>query len=315
VLVRRFLVALALCVTMVGFALAQEVQLKWEFKKDQPFFQTMDTETKQSMKVMGMDHTQNQKQTFIFSWTPKEQDKDKNWIVAQKIEAVKMNIEIGGNKVEYDSTNPTSAAGNPLGDFFKTLVGNEFKLTISPEMKVIKIDGRDEFLQKLIKGNPQMEPLLKQILGDDALKQMADPAFASTPPKAVKKGDTWEKKSTLNMGPIGTYDTTYKYTYEGKQDKFDKIKVDTTLVYQPPGPNAGGALPFQIKSAKLDSKGGTGTILFDNDKHRLDKSETKLTIAGKMTIGIGGMNTDVDLTQEQTTTVTTSDKNPVAAPK
>jgi hypothetical protein len=307
--------ALALGIGIVGIAFAQDVQLKWEFKKDQPFYQTMDTETKQTMKVMGMEHTQNQKQTFIFSWTPKEQDKDKNWVINQKIEAVKMNIDIGGQKVDYDSTNPTSATGNPLADFFKSLVGSEFKLTVSPEMKVIKIEGRDEFLQKLIKTNPQMEPLLKQILGDEALKQMADPAFASVPNKAVKKGDTWEKKSTLNMGPIGTYDTTYKYTYEGKEGKLDKIKVDTTLVYGPPGPNAGGALPFQIKSAKIETKGATGSILFDNEKHRLEKSDTKLKLEGKMTISIGGMNTDVDLSQDQTTTVTTSDKNPVGTEK
>src|SRR6516165_4776140 len=98
-----------------------------------------------------------------------------------------------------------------------------------------------------------MEPVLKSILGEEALKQMSDPAFASIPPKPVKKGDTWEKKSTLNMGPIGTYESTYKYTYEGKQEKLDKIKVDTTLRYDPPGANQSGSLPFQIKTAKLDS--------------------------------------------------------------
>jgi hypothetical protein len=314
VLVRRFLIAIALTSSTVGSALAQDtVDLKWEFKKDQPFYQTVDTSTTQSMKVMGMDHTQTQKQTFTFSWTPKEQDKDKNWVVAQKIEAVKLNVEIGGNKVEYDSTNPSTVAGNPLADFFKALVGSTFTLTISPEMKVLKIDGRQEFVDKLVKSNPQMEPLLKQILSDEALKQMADPAFACVPNKPVKKGDTWDKKSTLNMGPIGNYDTVYKYTYEGKADKLDKIKVDTTLAYQPPGPNAGGALPFQIKAAKLESKGGTGTILFDNVKHRLERSDLKLKLDGKLTISIGGMNTDVELNQDQTVVVTTSDKNPVGA--
>jgi hypothetical protein len=300
------------CVSLVGSAFGQEVTLKWEFKKDQPFYQTMDTETKQQMKVMGMDHTQVQKQTFIFSWKPKEQDKDKNWIVTQKIEAVKLNIEIGGNKVEYDSTSPSSTAGNILADFFKALVGSEFKLTISPDMKIVKIEGRDEFLQKLVKANPLMEPLLKQILGDEALKQMSDPAFASIPSKPVKKGDTWERDSKLNMGPIGSYDTKYKYTYEGKQDKLDKIKVDTTMTYQPPGPAAGGALPFQIKAAKLEGTPATGTILFDNEKHRHAKSDSKLTLKGKLTIAIGGMNTDVDLVQDQTTTVTTTDSMPGA---
>src|SRR5947209_8860176 len=112
-------------------------------------------------------------------------------------------------------------------------------------MKITKIDGRDEFLKKLIKENQQMAPLLQTILSDEALKQMFEPAFAVVPDKPVKKGDTWNRKATLNMGPIGTFDTEYKYTYEGAdENKLQKIKVQTSLKGQPPGPNAaGGALP------------------------------------------------------------------------
>jgi hypothetical protein len=302
VLVRRLLFAVALYIPLIGSALAQEkttdgVLLKCEFKANQVFYQTMDTETKQTMTVMGMNHTQNQKQTFVFSWTPKEQDKDKNWIVVQKIEAVKMNIDLGGNKVEFDSNNPAAAAGNPLGDFFKALVGSQFTLHISPEMKVIKIEGRDDFQGKLIKANPQMEPLL-------------NPAFGAFPPHAVKKGEKWTKDSTVNIGPIGSYVTKYTYTYEGKQDKFDKISVVTDLKYQEPGAAGGGELPFQIKAAKLESKGATGTILFDNEKHRVNQSDTKMKLEGKLTISIGGTNTEVDLVQDQTTTVKTSDTKP-----
>jgi hypothetical protein len=308
---RHSLLAGLAWVALVVPAFGQDtVTLKWEFEKGKPFFQELTTETKQTMKVMGMDVTQNQKQTFIFSWTAKEQDKDKNWIVTQKIEGVKMDIEIGGNKINYDSTNPATGTGNPLADFFKALVGSEFELTISPDMKITSIKGRDEFLNKLIKANPQMEPLLKQILGEEAMKQMADPAFAAVPEKPVKKGDTWEKKSSLNMGPIGSYDTTYKYTYEGKDNKLEKIKMDTATTYQPPGANAGGNLPFKIKAAKLESKGGTGTVLFDNDKHRVDSSEMKLKLEGELTIDISGMTTAVNLVQDQTTTVKTSDQNP-----
>src|SRR5262249_44600534 len=153
-----------------------------------------------------------------------------------KLEAVKMSTEIGGAPTKYDSTEPAQAGGNALGEFFKALVGSEFKLTLSPDMKIIKIEGRDEFVNKLVRANPQMDAILRQILGDEALKQMAEPAFAAIPNKPVKKGDTWERKQTLNMGPIGTYDTVNKYTYEGKDGKLDKIKVDTTLKYAAPGP-------------------------------------------------------------------------------
>jgi hypothetical protein len=270
----------------------------------------MTTDTKQTMKVMGMDINQNQAQTFIFSWTPKDTDKEGKTTILQKIEAVKMDIEIGGNKISYDSTRDTST-GNPLAEFFKALVGSEFRLTVGPDYKVTKIEGREEFVKKLINANQQMEPLLKQILSEEALRDMADPAFAAIPGKPVKKGDTWTKDTTLNMGPIGSYKTTHKYTYEGKEGNLDKIRVETTLAYQPPGSAGAGGLPFQIVSADLKSTQAGGTILFNAAAGRLESSEMNLKLAGKLTIAIGGMNTEVELNQEQKTTVKTSTDNPI----
>src|SRR5437763_11088314 len=82
VLHRRWFAVALIFAGLAGPALGQDtVTLKWEFTKDKPFYQTMNTVTKQNMNVMGMTITQDQDQTFIFSWTPKEQDKDKNWII------------------------------------------------------------------------------------------------------------------------------------------------------------------------------------------------------------------------------------------
>jgi hypothetical protein len=145
---------------------------------------------------------------------------------------------------------------------------------------------------------------------------MAEPAFGAIPAEPVKKGQKWEpKKTTLNMGPIGTYNTTYSYTYEGKDGKLDKIKVESKLEYAAPGAAAAGALPFKIQKADLASKESSGTIWFDNEKHRLDHSEMKLKLEGKLTIEIGGMATEVSLTQNQTTKVTTAETNPAAPAK
>ena len=299
---------------LVAPAFGQEAALKWEFQKGKPFYQEMTTTTKQNMKVMSMEVAQNQTQTFIFGWTPKDKDKDGNWMIEQEILAVKMDIEIAGQKIPYDSTKEGAGAGNPLADFFKALVGSKFTLTITPDMKVKSIEGRKEFVDKLIKANPQMEPLLNTILSDEALKQMSDPAFAAVPNKAVKKGENWTGESKLNMGPIGSYDTKYKYTYEGKDGALDKIKVDATLSYQAPSATASAQIPFKIKSATLTSKSATGTIWFDNTKHRLEKSDQKMTLEGKLTIDISGQPSDVELTQDQTTSVKTTDTNPVTPP-
>jgi hypothetical protein len=291
--------------------------LKWKFEKNKTFYQTMTTDTKQTMKVMNNDVNQTQKQTFYFSWTPLKEEKD-GWLIQQKIIGVAMDIDIGGSKISYDSTKESNAT-NPLGEFFKALVDSEFTITLNTKtMEVTKVEGREKFIDKLTKANPQMKQLLEQILSEKALKEMAEPTFAVVPPKEGEK--KWTKKTTLDMGPIGKYDNEYTYTDEGKDDKekkLEKIKVDTTLKYAPPsGDVAGqGGLPFKIVSADLKSTNATGTILFDTEKGRVDSSTMKLDLKGELSIEIGGQKTKVELSQTQETTVTTSDDNPVSKKK
>jgi hypothetical protein len=307
----------ALCgLVLVGSAVGQEpVEIKWKFEKGKTFYQEMTTESKQTMKVMGIDVNQTQKQTFFFSFTPESQDeKDKSWRIKQKIEGVQMDLQISDSKISYDSFKDATSTNNPLADFFKALVGQEFILTITPEMKVTKVEGRDEFLKKLVNVNQQMEPLLKQLLSDEALKQMADPAFSMVPDKPVKPGDNWKRTTKLNMGPIGTYESTFTYTFEGldeKEKNLAKIKVATDLKYVAPTAGSGpAALPFKIVSADLKAKDAAGNVLFDVEKGRLHSSDLGLTLEGKLSIEVSGMTSEVELTQKQTTKVKTSDTLP-----
>jgi len=283
--------------------------LKWKFEKGKPFYQKMTTETKQTMKVMNNDVNQTQKQTFYFSWTPEKQEGD-TWTIKQKIEGVAMDIDIGNQKISYDSTGK-DAPNNPLSEFFKALVGSEFTITLDTKtMKVTKIEGRDEFLKKLTNANPQMKSLLDAILSEKALQEMAEPTFAAIPGKEETAGEKWKRESSLDMGPIGKYENTYTYTYEGKDGKNDKIKVETNLKYVAPGEvaGAGTGLPFKIKSAELKSSNANGTIVFNPEAGRIESSNMTVTLEGKLSIDIGGQVTDVNLSQTQTSKVETSDK-------
>jgi hypothetical protein len=307
----RSLWAVGLVLAWAVPALAQEpVDLKWKFEKGQRFQQELTTETKQQMNIMGNNIAQNQKQTFIMSFTPQSQDKDKNWIIKQRIDAVKMEIQVGGQPVVYDSTKE-GGGSQPLTEFFRALVGTEFNIVLSPEMKVVRVEGRDEFVKRLSAANEQMKPLLGQILTDEALKQMADPAFSVLPGKPVKRGDSWERRSTLNMGPIGSYDCIYKYTFDGLDEK-DKnlanIKVDSTLKYIAPQGNPPNAFPFQIVKADLTSKDGSGEIQFDIAKGRVVSSSLSMKMDGTITISVGGQQSEVKLSQTQITTLKTSDE-------
>ncbi len=314
----------ALVIGLVSLATAQDKQkFETKFEKDKPFYQKLTTEVEQTLKVQGgADVPLKHKQTFFFKWTPETQGttKDKDgkdrptWTVKMTIEGVQFNMNIAQQTIDYDSTNPNSGtSGNPgLADFFKNLVGAELKVTFGPGGVVEKVDGREELQKKLAAVNPQMESILKSVLTDEALREMTDPALGITPPTEKAVNEKWEKKTTLSLGPIGSYERTFEYTYKGKdadplKKELDRIEVKPTLTYKPPT-GGGDNLPFRIKGGKLDTKEvKQGYILYDPKLGRVKEAKINILMTGDLDVTIGTAETKVSLQQDQKTELETSD--------
>lgn len=292
----------------------KDIQWKAFDKGSGPFYQVLTTKTSQTMKVQQMDVKQEQNQTFYIKWTPGEPDQDKNWVVTQQIIGVKMDIDIGGNKISYDSTDE-KAPKNPMSDFFDALTKAELKFHIKPaDFSVIKIDGATEFIKKLSSTNPQIDTLLKAILSDSALKQMAEPTWAAFPNEADRKkwdkNKTWKRESSLDLGPIGVYKFENTYNWGDKE----KVKIESKLFYkEQTDPKKREGLPFTIKDGKLDgsTKGDSSYAIFDKAKGRFKESKIEMDLKGTLKIDIGGMETSVELTQTQVSTVESRDDNPL----
>ncbi|MEZ6140449.1 MAG: DUF6263 family protein [Zavarzinella sp.] len=293
--------------------------LTWKFTKDVPIFQELTTTTEQNITVQGLNVGQNQSQTFWFKFHPLKQEAEK-WTVKQSIEGLKMKIEIAGSPINYDSTNEGGATGasNALNEFFKGLKGSEFTLTINKDFAVEKIEGREELIKKLSTANKTLEPLLNRILGEESMKQMADPTFGIVPKEAKKVGESWERKVLLELGPLGSYDNTYKYTYEKQDGDIASIKVDVNLAYKaPPATEQGSELPFKIKDAKLPANSAAtngGVIKFNTKTGMIETAEVTVNLAGTLTLEISGSNTVVELKQKQTTTIKNSPNSLMPAP-
>ena len=90
------------------------------------------------------------------------------------------------------------------------------------------MEGRDEFIKTLGAGSPQIDTLLKNILTDDALKEMCDPTFKLMPDSPKKPGETWKRDSSTNLGPIGSYTVTYNFKYVGPAPEALRIPPGTS---------------------------------------------------------------------------------------
>ncbi len=286
------------------------LDLRWKFQGNKPFFVEITTKTDQTMKVAGMDVTQKQRQTFFLRVTPEKKDGQGNWILGMKFVGIRMSIDLGGNKIDYDSTLPQPQ--NPLTDFFKTLNTLKFKVILAPTMNVSRMEEQTQFIRKIGRKNPQMEPLLQSILSDNAFKKMFEPIFSPIPQRQVGKGESWSRVSSLDLGPIGIYKTTSKYTYEGKQETLARIKVESRVSYSPPKDS--GNLTFKIMGSSTlttPQKPMPGVIFFDPFLGRVVHASLSMKLEGTLNIDIGGLITNAKLSQFQTTTVTVTDTNPV----
>ena len=288
---------------------AESVKLK-AYEGKTPFYQTLETVTDQSIKVMGQEVKQKQTQTFYVKWTPVSYVGD-TIVVKEEIVGIKMNIDIGGNTISYDSAD--TASKNPMTDFFNALLKSELTLTIdAKKLEVTKVEGASALIEKLSGTNVQLQPLLKSILSDEAIKQMTEPTWGAIPTKAVKVGDTWPKELVLNLGGIGTYKTKYTYTVDSDDAKEAKISIKADLTYEKPADKK--SLPFKINDAKLSSTEGTGSAIFNKEKGRIESCKMEMKLEGTLNIEISGMSANVDLTQSQVSTVKTSDTDPTPAP-
>src|SRR5688572_5347497 len=112
VLGRRGAMACLVVFALTLPTLAQEkANLSWKFEKDKfTFYQTMTTKAEQTLTVMNNPVKQIQEQTFYFKWTLTEVNTEKKEAtLKQEIIGVKVSIDIGGSKTNYDSTSTDAA--------------------------------------------------------------------------------------------------------------------------------------------------------------------------------------------------------------
>jgi hypothetical protein len=291
-----------------------QVTLQWRFEQDKPFYQEMTTITRQDMLFLAVNSNgvYGHEQTLYFSWTPVGRDKDSNWVLKQKVEAVRFVFrDADGKKTyEYDSRKDPGGVPTMVAHYCKQFVGSEFTLTFGQDGKVQRDKDRDDLMKRLEEYQPALQSHEVQVLSDAALRQSAEILLNPLNPKPVRPGDSWTWIQTLNLRPLGNIESRYRFSLGRSEGKLIRIDVESTL--------EGKKLQGKDKELKGN---GTGTILFDPDKGRIVSEELDLRLEGKIDFVSNGMrlvpardpaeltHEDVKLKQRQKITVKTSDTN------
>jgi hypothetical protein len=282
---RRYpLAALVLLIGMSAWAQGP-VTLEWKFKEGDKFYLENVTSVKQTIEVAGNKIPMDSVQTTVSSFKVLKSDKD-GVVLEQKIEA---------SKVKSDKAGPQQMAAEKM-------VGSVLTYTLNTKGEVVKMTGFSDLIKKLSEDNEEAAKLIKLILTEDTMKQGIQEAFAFMPGKPVSKGDSWKRKMSLSLGPMGTFLVDQDYTYEGKATDGEQVAVKGAFSYQPPKGDGGG-LPFKITKGEFKTDEAKGMLIFDPAKGRLVRHEFKAKLKGNMTIAVADQEAEMKLEQETDTKI------------
>jgi len=266
-----------------------------EIQKGETYYVENKTDLKQTIEVMGMNVKQDMTNTTLASFAVKDVSEN-SVVVEQKILDVKVKSSGG------------LAAGG-ADKMTEKMKGATFTITMTPHGKITKFEGYEDLIKRIAQENEEAGKLVKLMLTEETMKKGAEEAFGFLPNKAVEKGDKWANTMVVPMGPIGTFKAENKYTYQGPVTGGEEIAVAATMTYAPPKGD-GGELPFKVVGGDLKSEGAKGKIIFNREKGRMVSYEMNMVLKGSLTMEVRGNRIQMDMAQDQKSTIRVLDKPP-----
>lgn len=257
--------------------------------------QTYKLRTIQDMKINQKIPSQNQKVTIIQkskvdnTYTIEDVRADGTTVMKVSYDSLFAKTE-SPNPAEsfhYDSSDPANYFG-PIASILDAIVGQSFKVIISPDGKLKEIQGADAFfgriqekLDELPGGamNDNIRENLRMEYGEAGIRENMEGFLGMYPDNPVVVGDTWQQRTTLNRGFPMIIDSIYTL----KERKDGVATVDLFSMIQT-NRDVG---PRDIGTAKIDYKVSgtvTGLIYIDETTGWVTSSKQGLMLSGSIAV-------------------------------
>ena len=159
------------------------------------------------------------------------------------------------------------------------MVGESFVIVVSPTGVVLKVEGVDRLMDKVLKTIPENPAFtaamqgMRNALSDESMKQTLSQGFERFPDGAVKIGESWGGESAMNNSFLGKVRMTTTSTLTGVEGQVAKIARKLNVKYDPAGADAN---PMGI-AIMVGENSGEGELLFDMAKGQHQRSTMGMT--------------------------------------
>jgi hypothetical protein len=245
------------------------VKLEWKFKEGEKFWIDTYTRVEQAERVGNQNAANVLVVRTITSYTVKKVTESNYVDLEAKIESAR-----------YE--NNQTPDSQRMAALYARLQGAVFKMTLSPDNQIQRLDGYQEWLQKLSTAIPVAEmDRIRLLIPETDLRNAVNEGFGFLPEKEVRLNQSWKKKSELNLAPAGVLTCMLNYTYKGPEKGKEKITIDCkeqgTFTM-----NTAMVAPGSQSTFYLDNR--TGTILFNNQTGKAESVEHLYQTRGTITI-------------------------------
>lgn len=213
------------------------VDLKLNLQKGKSYTYSTKTTMNMDMTMMGKQMTTTGNIDFAFKMKVDDVDAQNNYNITASYDAIRFKINAMGMDMGYDSKNPgdTSHENMMNGMFrkiFSSMLGQAFKLSMSPKGEVMKIEGIADLVEKISASinvpdqmKEQMHKQMKESFNEEQIKQSFAQGFYIYPDKPVKVGDSWKKSFDKTMNNMNM-NQDLKFTVKEVTDNSIVLELD-----------------------------------------------------------------------------------------
>lgn len=204
-----------------------------------------DMDVKQNVEAAGNSSTNNLYSKYTFNVKEGAEGNSKMEVI---YDVMRTEMKSMGNTIKMSSEDQT-----PESQGFRDMVNKPFTMTVSPEGKVVSIDGWEN-----IDKNGAMKA--------EDLKQSMETSLNIFPNKTVKVGDTWKKDAAMSM-QMFKMNISSTYTLTEVKGNTATITMDSEIKMGQDGNAQSNGMTMDLKGTqkgKIDVELSTGMTLSGN---------------------------------------------------
>ncbi|MGQ1786713.1 MULTISPECIES: DUF6263 family protein [unclassified Saccharicrinis] len=200
---KKSIVSLLMLVIIALGINAQSHNLKYKLKKGQEyrFYQETKMNITQSLGIIEQEIKNEFKGVTRFTPIGNE---GANIVLNASFETMIINIESIMFNINYDSSKPVKP-DDKVANIYNGVIGKDFKMVITPQGNVVRIDGIDKLINDAVNGMGNLQPqaalqmrkTLNGHFGEEALTGNMAMLLSIYPAESKKVGDTWSTDTKL----------------------------------------------------------------------------------------------------------------------